>query len=298
MIPDLLKKGLRVIIRNIFRPFLSEAVYLRLRYLIEMGKKLPLDNPLTMNEKLQWLKLNNRYKELTDLVDKIKVKDIIAAKIGSKYIIPTLQVWNSPREIDLTTLPKQFVIKTNHSGGNLGVVICTDKSKIDIKTIRKKMSKSLKKDIYYEFIEWPYKNVERKIFAEKYIGENITDYKFYCFNGKVDSVLLCLDRASGSPKFYFFDRKWKLCRYNKRGKEAPIDFTITKPKGMDEMFEIAAKLSVGIPFVRVDLYNVEGKIYFGELTFYPASGMDSNRLIQADVYFGNKINLDLAKIEI
>ena len=297
MISDLLKKGLRVILRNIFRPFLSEVTYLKLRYLIEMGKKLPLDNPVTMNEKLQWLKLNNRYKELTDLVDKIKVKDIIAAKIGSKYIIPTIEVWNSSREINLTSLPKQFVIKTNHSGGSLGVFICTDKYKVNIKDIRKKMSKSLKEDIYYNFIEWPYKNVDRKIFAERYMGENLIDYKFYCFNGEVDSVLVCLDRALGKPKFYFFDREWNLRRYNKRGKEAPIDFTIPKPIGMNEMFDIAAKLSEGIPFVRVDLYNVNGKIYFGELTFYPDSGMDSNRLVEADTYFGNKINLSLSKID-
>ena len=144
-------------------------------------------------------------------------------------------------------------------------------------------------------MEWPYRNVERKIFAEEYLGDNLTDYKFYCFNGEADVVLNCIERSTGHPKFYFFDREWNLRRLNKRGKEAPEGFTLPKPEGMDEMFVIAGKLSEGLPFARIDLYNVEGKIYFGEITLFPDSGFDRNRLPEADLYFGEKIELPAKK---
>lgn len=127
--------------------------------------------------------------------------------------------------------------------------------------------------------------------VDEYLGDDLTDYKFYCFNGEADVVLNCIERNTGHPKFYFFDKEWNLRRLNKRGKDAPERFTLPKPKGMDEMFEIAAKLSIGLPYARVDLYNVDGKIYFGEITLFPASGFDYNRLPEADLYFGEKIVL-------
>lgn len=278
----------------------SDKLFLRLRYCAEMGDKLDFDNCRTMNEKLQWLKINNRYPELTDCVDKIKVKKKVAEKIGAEYIVPTLKIWETAEELtanEIASLPDKFVIKTNHSGGNSGVVICNDKSRLDIKSTRDKMRRSLHSDIYRHYREWPYKNVERKIFAEKYLGDNITDYKFFCFNGYVDCVMLCLDRDSGDTKFYFFDQDWNLKRLNVRGKNAPEGFTLPKPEGMDEMFRIAGILSEGFPYVRVDLYNVAGKIYFGELTFYPASGFDANLLSETDDYFGSLIDLKLARNE-
>lgn len=278
---------------------LSDQFYLRIIYRIRMGKKLDFSNCNTMNEKLQWLKINNHYDQLTNLVDKIKVKDYIIKTIGAQYVVKTLKVWKSPEDIkesDFDSLPQSFVIKSNHGGGSAGVVICKDKSQLNLNQLKHKMRKSFKTDIYKYFREWPYKNIEKKIFAEEYLGSEIIDYKFYCFNGQVDCVLLCLDRQNDSnTKFYFFDQNWNFCRYNKAGKEAPKDFTIKKPDNLDEMFEIASKLSLGHPFVRVDLYNINGNIYFGELTFYPASGLDSNRLPETDLYFGNKIDLSLAK---
>lgn len=282
-----------------FGSFLPDKLYLKLRYKWEMGKPLDFSNCQTMNEKLQWLKIYNRQPILTDFVDKINVKDIIAKKIGSQYIIPTLKVWESPDDIteaDIASLPDSFVMKTNHSGGNTGVIICRDKSKFDLTSAINKMRASLKADIYKNFREWPYKNVKRRIFVESYLGDDLVDYKFYCFNGEVDSVLTCSGRQTKEKtKFYFFDKDWNLCRYNKAGKAAPEGFSIPKPEGIDKMFEIAAILSEGIPMVRVDLYNINGKIYFGEMTFYPASGFDANRLPEADLYFGKKINLDLVK---
>lgn len=269
----------------------SERKYLKIRYYLELGKHLDLDNPKTMNEKLQWLKLYNRKPEYTQMVDKVLVKDYVAKLIGEKYVVPTLGVWNHFDEIDFDQLPDKFVLKTNHSGGSLGVVICKDKKTFDKKTAKKKLEKSLKQDISKIHVEWPYRNVKRKIFAEMYLGDDLTDYKFYCFNGEADVVMNCIERETGSPKFYFFDKEWKLRRLNKRGKEAPEGFTLPKPEGMDEMFRIAAKLSDGLPFARVDLYNVDGNIYFGEITFFPDSGFDPNRLPESDLYFGEKIKL-------
>lgn len=268
-----------------------DKLYLRICFYLEMGKKLDLKNPKTMNEKLQWLKLYNRKSEYTTMVDKILVKDYVAKIIGEDYIVPLLGVWDNPEQIDFNTLPDQFVLKTNHSGGNTGVVIVKDKSKIDQKAIRERLHVSLKSDIYTRYREWPYKNVEKKVFAEAYLGDDLADYKFYCYNGYADAVMICVDRQIGDPKFYFFDKEWNLKRYNKRGKEAPADFTLPKPDGVDKMFELASVLSNDIPYARVDFYNINGRVYFGEITFFPASGFDKNRLPESDLLFGQMIKL-------
>ena len=268
-----------------------DKLYLQICFYLEMGKKLDLRNPKTMNEKLQWLKLYNRKSEYTTMVDKILVKDYVAKIIGEDYIVPLFGVWDTPEQIDFDSLPNQFVLKTNHSGGNTGVVIVKDKSKIDREAIKEKLKTSLKSDIYARYREWPYKNVQRKIFAEAYLGDDLADYKFYCYNGYADAVMICVDRQIGAPKFYFFDKEWNLKRYNKRGKEAPADFTLPKPDGVDKMFELASVLSKDIPYARVDFYNINGKIYFGEITFFPASGFDKNRLPESDALFGEMIHL-------
>ncbi len=292
---------LRALLR-ITSPMWSDKTYLRMYYRVTMGKKLDFNNCRTMNEKLQWLKINNRHPLLTKLVDKIEVKKYVTDLLGTEYVVPLYKVWETPEQItqdDIDALPDKFVIKTNHSGGNSGVVICKDKKNLDLNDLKLRMRRSMKDDIYRNFREWPYRYVNKRIFAEAYLGEDLTDYKFYCFNGCADCVLLCIDRQSEhGPKFYFFDRNWKLCRYNQAGKAAPADFTLPKPEGMDQMFDIAARLSEGHPMVRVDLYNINGRIYFGELTFYPAAGIDANRLPEADLYFGNKIDLSLARHEI
>lgn len=282
-------------------PLIPDERYIKLRWKLIMKRPLDLEHPRTMNEKLQWLKLNNRHTLLTDLVDKIKVKEILSERIGEEHVIPTLKIWDTAAEItdeDIAKLPEKFVIKTNHSGGNNGVVICRDKTKLDLKDLRGKMEESMKSSLYLKQREWPYKNVRRRIFAEAYLADDIVDYKFYCFNGYVDCVLMCVDRQSEGPtRFYFFDRDWHLLRYNKAGCEAPEGFSLPRPKNLDKMFELASELSKGFPFVRVDLYNIDGKIYFGELTFYPDAGFDPNRLPEYDRYFGDKIDLSLARKE-
>ena len=286
----LLRKILLKVVSRLYFLF-PERLYLIIRYYLVMGKPLHLDDPKTMNEKLQWLKLYNRKPEYTQMVDKVLAKDYVANLIGQKYIVPTLGVWDHFDEIDFDKLPKQFVLKTNHSGGSTGVVICKDKTTFDKVSAKKKLERSLKRDISRSLIEWPYRNVKRKILAEEYLGDDLIDYKFYCFDGEVDVVMNCIERQTGNPKFYFFDKEWNLRRLNKRGKEAPEGFTLPKPEGMDEMFVIAARLSEGLPFARVDLYNINGIIYFSEITFFPDSGFDSNRLPESDLYFGEKIVL-------
>lgn len=274
---------------------INDEEYLKKIFKVYMGYSLNLENPKTFNEKLQWIKLYDRNPLYTKLVDKYKVREYIADKIGEMYLIPLIGVWDDPDDIDFDSLPNQFVLKCNHNSG-LGMCICKNKSKLDINNVKKELKKGLEQDYYLTGREWPYKNVPRKIIAEKYMvndsnSNEFTDYKFFCFNGYVDCVMVCLDRNSGDTKFYFFDKDWKLKRLNKRGKEAPKDFTIPKPECMDEMFDIASKLSEGFPFVRVDLYQSYGKVYFGELTLYPDSGFDNNITREADLYLGSLINL-------
>lgn len=274
--------------------WMSDKMYLKLMYRANLKKKLNLDNPQTLNEKLQWLKLYDRNPEHTTLVDKYAVREYIKKELGEEYLIPLLGVWDSPEEIDFDALPDKFVLKCNHNSGT-GMCICTDKSKLNIEQVKKDLRKGLAEDYYIQNREWPYKNVKRKIIAEQYMQDEATnelrDYKFFCFDGYADCVMVCMERNTDDTKYYFFDKEWKLLRLNKRGAAAPKDFTISKPAGMDEMFEIAARLSEGMRFARIDLYYCNGKIYFGEITFFPDSGFDGNILPETDKYFGGLIKL-------
>lgn len=276
--------------------WMPDAILLKVLFRLRVGYGLDLKNPKKFNEKIQWLKLFNRNPLYTTLVDKYAVKQCIADKIGEQYIIPTLGVWNNFDEIDFDKLPNQFVLKCTHDSGSY--IICKDKTKFDVDSARKKLSSALKRNYYFAGREWPYKNVSPRIIAEKYIEDRngaFVDYKFSCFNGNVDCVMVCLDRHINDVKFYFFDKNWNLKRLNVRGKNAPEGFTIPKPSCMDEMFELAAKLSKDIPFVRVDLFECDGKVYFGEMTFYPDSGFDANLLPETDDYFGSLIDLSIIK---
>lgn len=282
------------ILRRLSFMFKDDELYLKLLYLFEMHKKLDLNNPTTFNEKLQWLKLYNRRPEYTRMVDKYEAKKYAASLVGEEHIIPTLGVWDRFEDINFETLPNQFVLKTTNGGGNLGVIICKDKAHLDKEHARCVLNKSLKSNIYKTFREWPYKNVKPRILAEKYVVDEsgeLRDYKFTCTDGTAHNVMLCMERNSGDTKFYFFDRGWNLLRINKRGKDAPEGFTVPKPQNVEQMFDIAAKLSQGLPYARVDLYNVNGTIYFGEITFYPQSGLDPNLLPETDLHFGQLIKL-------
>lgn len=275
----------------------DDKTYLERKFEACMGRKLDLDNPQTFNEKLQWLKLYDHNPEYTVMVDKYLVRDYIREKLGEEYLIPLIGVWDSPDEIDFDALPDKFVLKCNHNSG-VGMYICKDKSKMNVEKVKRELRRGLAQDYYLTGREWPYKNVPRKIICEKFMldmpgATDFTDYKFFCFDGMVDCVMVCLERSSGDTKFYFFDKGWNLKRLNIRGRNAPEGFTIPKPACMDEMFKIAAELSKGMPFTRVDLYQSNGQVYFGELTFFPDSGFDANLLCETDAYFGKLIDLKL-----
>lgn len=258
------KKIILYLMNKNYLSFIPDETFLKMKYKLMMGTKLDLENPKTFNEKLQWLKLHDRNPEYTKMVDKYEAKEYVANIIGKEYIIPTLGVWDKFDDIDFDALPNEFVLKPTHTSGN--VFICKDKSKIDYKKLKKQVNKWLKRDYYRIHREWPYKNVKPRIIAEKYMENkdhtNIKDYKFYCFNGQADYVMICTGRETGHPKFYFYNKEWNFMR-NMSNDGIKLEGELEeKPLGVEKMFEIVEKLSKGIKFVRMDLYNVNEKIYF------------------------------------
>lgn len=255
---------------------LPDDIYLKLQYYSVFGKKLNLKNPKTFNEKLQWLKLYDRKPEYTTMVDKVEAKKWVADRIGEQYIIPTLGVWERAEDIDFDSLPDQFVLKTNHDSG--AVIICKDKKRLDKEAAIEKLNQSLKLDFYKYGREWPYKNVKRRILAEQMLKSDsadgdIPDYKFMCFNGKVECSFMVTERFSGKGlKVTFFDRNWNKMPFTRHYPAS--DEVLPKPNNYGQLVSIAEKLSAGTKFLRVDFYELDDKIYFGELTFYPGCGYE------------------------
>ncbi|MCF0247913.1 MAG: hypothetical protein HUJ86_04815 [Synergistes sp.] len=272
---------------------LSDEEFIKKRFKETLQRDLDLENPLTFNEKLQWLKLYYHNPLYTTLVDKYRVREVIKEKIGEQYLIPLLGVWEDPEDIDFSSLPEKFVLKCNHNSG-LGMCICKDKSHLDIPKVKKKLRAGLKQDWYLCTREWVYKNVSRRVIAEKYMEDSngeLNDYKFFCFDGKADNVMIVAGRSKGTPLFYHYDKNWNLCQFNRLCRSLPKDYKIPKPDNINEMFEIAEYLSRGMPHVRVDLYNVDGKIYFGEYTFFNQSGLETGFDEYSDGYLGSLITL-------
>lgn len=277
-----------------FFNWMSDERYLKILYKIHMGQTLHLDNPRTLNEKLQWLKLHDRRREYTMMVDKYRVKKYIAQKIGPQYLIPTLGVWNRFDDIDFEKLPDQFVLKCTHDSG--GVVVCKDKNRLDINAARKTINKSLRCNYYWGSREWPYKNVKPRIIAEKYMAspgnEALTDYKFMCFNGKMKCLLTVTERFSrGGDRITFFDREWNPLPFEVRHHPKSAQ-KIEPPKNLSEMIRLSEVLANNITYVRVDFYEVDGKIYFGELTFFPMSGFIGFSPTKWDRILGDWLDLN------
>ena len=276
---------------------LSDKKYLKYRYKIQMKKELNLDNPKTFNEKMQWLKLNDHNPEYTKMVDKYEVKEYISKIIGKKYIIPTIGIYENFDDINFESLPNKFVMKCTHDSGS--VCICKDKTQMDINEYRKKIEKSLKINYYYSGREWPYKNVKPRIIIEKYLDDlsdnQINDYKFMCFNGKVECSFVCTERDNKDKGLAvtFFNREWKKLPFQRHYRNS--NKKIEKPINYDKMIVLAEKLSQDIPFIRVDFYEVDKKVYFGELTLYPGSGFEEFTPEEWDYKLGELINLDLVK---
>lgn len=254
---------------------MSDEQFLKKQWKIFFNTELNLKSPKTFNEKLQWLKINDRKEIYTKMVDKYEAKNYVADVIGKEYIIPTIGIYNKLSDIDLSKLPDKFVMKCTHDSG--GLIICKDKKQLNFNKEKKKIAKRLKRNFYYSGREWPYKNVKPRIIVEKYMEESdkkeLKDYKLFCFNGIPQIVLVCSERyTSKNMCETWFDMNWNLIDVVESGHR--IDTTISQPKKFKEMIALSKKLSKGIPFIRVDWYEIKGKLYFGELTFYPASGFE------------------------
>lgn len=286
LIPPLASKGLL--------NWMTDKSLLKLMYKSRMGKSLDLDNPKSYNEKLQWLKLYDRNSMYTKLVDKYEVRSHIAETIGKEYLIPLYGVWENPDEIDFDSLPDQFVLKCTHDSGS--VIICDDKSKLDKNRVKKKLKKALRFNFYYHGREWPYKNVKPRIIAEKYMlnaegSAELTDYKWFCFDGIAKAMFIATDRQTPreETKFDFFDMEFRHLPFTNGHPNATR--VIEKPASFALMRELAERVSQDIPHVRVDFYEADGQVYFGEMTFYHWNGMTPFQPEEWDNIFGSWIQL-------
>ena len=291
---------LGILLLKRYGKWLSDEAYIKLMFRLYMGHKLNLKSPTTFSEKIQWLKLYNRRPEYTMMVDKYAVKDYVAKTIGEEYIIPTIGVWDRPEDIEWDSLPDQFVLKTTHGGGNTGVVICKDKSTFDIQNAVEKLKKSLKEDLYIALREWPYKDVPKRIIAEKYISPapnvvDIPDYKWYCFNGEPKFCQVILDRNSNET-IDFFDTDWQHQEFSGMNPMAGPGWSHAavlpeRPANLETQILIARELSKDLPYSRIDLYETGEGIYFGEITFYPGSGLGRFRPDEYNELLGEMVNL-------
>lgn len=282
----------KLISNRVLNKMIPSKLWLKLEYYISINKELNLKNPRAFNEKLQWLKLYDRNPEYVNLVDKYEVRKYIAKTIGKEYLIPMLGVYDRYEDINFDELPDQFVLKPNHTSGD--VFICKDKSKIDYVELNKEVNEWLKREYYWIHREWPYKNIEPKIICEKYMvdesGVELKDYKFMCFNGEVKCSFVCLNRNSRNGlNIDFYDMDWKPMPFERHYHNSGT--IIPKPKNFNKMVEFAEKLSKDIPFVRVDFYETNGQLYFGELTFYPGSGFEEFTPESFDYLLGGWIKL-------
>lgn len=261
--------------KEFVKKLIPDSIYLKRSFKKQMGYPLNLHNPKTFDEKLQWLKLYNRNPLYTTLVDKYAAKKWVADTIGEQYVIPTLGVWDKFEDIDFDKLPDQFVLKCTHDSG--GLVIVKDKSKLDVDVARKKIMDSLKRNFYWQSREWPYKNVAPRIIAEKYMEDSIDgelrDYKFYTFNGEPKFLLLATNRQSeGGPNFDYFDMDGKHLPLKNHWHPQNAESVPHMPQQYGKMQELCKKLAFGIPHARVDFYETDGNILFGEMTFFDQGG--------------------------
>lgn len=281
-----------------FGTWLPDVMYLKILYRLKMGYDLDLKTPRTFTEKMQWLKIYDYKPEYTKMVDKLAAKDYVASRIGEEYLIPTLGVWNRVEDIDWDSLPDQFVLKTTHGGGGCGVVVCSDKTHFDKVKAIKKLQISMHSNAGKTYREKPYLNVPRKIIAEKFMVErkakenakisDLPDYKFFCFNGEPYYCQVIRDRHT-KETIDFYDMEWNhmpfvgLNPVARNGAEP-----VVKPLFLEAMKDICRKLSKDMKFARIDLYVIDDKIYFGEITLYPASGIG--------IFYPNKWNIELGNL--
>ena len=276
---------------------LSDKLYIQLKYFYRFHKFPNLKNPKTYNEKLQWLKLYDRNPIYTIMADKYEAKKYVGNIIGEEYIVPNYGVWNNFEEIEFDKLPNQFVLKCTHDSG--GIVICKDKNSFDINKAKGIINKSLKTNYYYHSREWPYKDIKPRIIAEKYMEDEsgeLTDYKFFSFDGVTKALYIATDRQNKNEetKFDFFDDKFNHLDFVNSHPNSKK--TIKKPNHFEEMIELANKLSKGYPHIRADFYEANNHIYFGELTFYHMSGFQPFYPEKWDIIFGSWLILKRGEV--
>ena len=271
---------------------IPDRIYLQIVYFRHFKKFIDFDNPKTFNEKIQWLKLNYRKEEYTNLVDKYRVKQYITKLIGEEYVIPTLGVWKNVDDIDFKSLPEKFVLKCNNDSG--GIVICKNKKDFDEVKAKSFLKERLKNNGYWYGREWPYKNVKPCIIAEKYMEDSISkdlkDYKFFCVNGSMEFFDIDIDRFIEHRSNYY-DRNGNFLPFGKT--YCPPDYTkkIEMPKNLDKMIELAETISHNTVLSRIDFYEIDGQVYFGEITFYPGSGFSPFTDEKWDYKLGDMIDL-------
>ena len=278
--------------------WMTDRYFIKVFWRQMMSFPLDLRHPITFNEKLQWMKLYDRNPVYTELVDKLKVKKWVSERIGPEYVIPTLAVYNSVEDIDLAVLPDRFVLKCNHDSG--GVIICTDKDSFDLNRAKEVLKQRLEHDFYRDYREWPYKNVERKVFAEAFIEDpftqkndhsfpGLTDYKFFCFDGTPRIMYIANDRGE-SPTTDFFDMDYHHLPIQM--KDPPSTVPPTRPRNFERMKELASVLSHGFRQVRVDFYDTGEHVYFGEMTFFHSAGFSEVHPYEWNVKMGNWIPIE------
>ncbi len=274
-----------------FAPLFSDKIHLKCLFKKYMNEKLNLTNPTTFNEKLQWLKLHDRNPQYTIMADKAEVKKYVSDLIGDKYIIPTIGVYESVDEIPFDTLPDKFVIKCTHDSGS--IFICRNKNDFDFQKVKEQILEKLNQKFYWYCREWVYKDIKPRIIVEEFIsdenGDSPADYKFFCFNGKMEVFKIDYNRFTKRAANYY-DKDCMLLPFGKIHSIPDPSIKLDLPGNFEEMVAIAEKLSKDMPFLRVDLYSVENKIYFGELTFYPSGGIEPFTG-DGDIFMGRLLDL-------
>ena len=277
------------------RPFawIPDSWYLKVNYRCRTGLSLNLENPRRFNEKLQWLKLHDRQPIYTTCVDKYAVRAHVGRIIGEEYLIPIYGVWDSVDEIDFAKLPEKCVLKCTHDSGSVAII---DKN-TDKATLKKKLKKWLSHDYYIRGREWPYKDVKHRVICEKFMqnaaSEGLTDYKFFCFHGEPKLLIVCTERTEMGPKVTFMDMDWEKLPFERHYPAS--DVPIKKPANFELMIQLSKKLAAGFPFVRVDLYEIRAKVYFGELTLYPGGGFEEFKPDEWDEKLGALIDISKVK---
>lgn len=288
LINNVIGGRLFVLWMNISPLIKSDKLYIKIFYRLGIGKKLNLNNPVTYTEKLQWLKLHNIDPSFSRMVDKFQARKIVAEKIGEGYLVPLLGVWDRFEDINFENLPNEFVLKTTHDSGT--IVICKGKIGFDFLKAKKILSSSLKRNYFYKSREYPYRNAKPAIIAEKLLKEpessDLTDYKLFCFNG-LPKLLLVVSSINGKKYNSWFDINFKPLAFN-TGLPAP-PLPPKRPDNFEEMIKIAKELSKGLVHIRIDLYNIDGRIYFGEFTFHHAGGIIKFEPKEWDNILGNYI---------